>query len=536
MIGLLLQHYRKRNSLSLRDLALDLGMHYSMLAKIEAGDRFPRKFIPRIARLLERNPTDLSVLIAREKMNRILAEVPRSAYRRQRGKPISRIAMKPSQENFSSLEASVIGMLRQGMLSFTQILRHAANVDPRALEASIKRLTERGIVKGEGSRYRLNVDSLVALGLPSAILPKPEAVLQTARDLLARFPTEAPTFSQWWFTAEIVQKVFELLVNRHPTARSFCFVGAPSLGATFASLTEARVAIVDIDPTLCKILTGMLPRSNRIEVVNADIAAYHTGVCYDVVYSDPPWDFGSLDKFVVGCPALVAEDGYFYISYPGQNTRPTVVAEKVLFGQTLGATGLACCGYERGFLTYRVPQFELSSYADIIHLPKDFWRQGDLAVYERAASKLVRAIAVTRGPADVNWEEFVIGGRRIFLKREGSTRFVAPTIEPLFRSATKPSTSSRDVSLDKIGLWTSQNEVFATSGNHVLRIILRCFEGGLVDFDKMVAEVADAFQVEGSNLAAPLRTPYSRLHELLDSQLQPSPVEGWGGLPSAQVE
>src|SRR3989442_448023 len=63
MIGDVLRDYRRKHSLSLRQVASKLRMHYSTLSRIEAGERLPRRFVPNIARLIGWDPSELSFLV-----------------------------------------------------------------------------------------------------------------------------------------------------------------------------------------------------------------------------------------------------------------------------------------------------------------------------------------------------------------------------------------------------------------------------------------------------------------------------------------
>lgn len=73
MIGEMIREYRRLRKLNLKQLSAKWGMHYSMLAKIETGERIPsRKFVPNIAQSLSCDPVDLLALITQEKVTRAL--------------------------------------------------------------------------------------------------------------------------------------------------------------------------------------------------------------------------------------------------------------------------------------------------------------------------------------------------------------------------------------------------------------------------------------------------------------------------------
>jgi len=425
-------------------------------------------------------------------------------------------------EGLSKLETTLLGILRQGSATFQDILGRAGNADPRVVKDCLHELAKHQIVQLRDDSYYVNTLKLHELNITLLPKPKPDHILRKAQEVLTYLPVEAPVYSQWWFPSDVIRNVLELILTQHPTAKTFCFVGAPSLAATFAALVEAEITIVDIDPKVCGSIQEAqnMFRASFVQIVNEDVTTYIPENFYDVVYSDPPWDFNSLESFITKCPSFVCSGGHFYISYPGNSTRPGIEVEKLYLAKLLSSNDMALVSYYTGFLTYNVPEFELSAYSDIPGFTKDPWRQGDLATYQRCSTDALAKVEerIKRPLARKSWNEFAIGQRRVFLRINEQDKFhlVTPSILPIYPSATKPSVSSRDLELETVGLWTSRNEAFSTSGNHIIAYVLMNFERGVLDFEKIVISVANALYQPKERVDTILRGLCSQLRTILE--------------------
>src|SRR5258708_7792156 len=67
-VGGLVRTKRRALNLSQRELGKMLGMHYTHLARIESGQRFPLRFIPQTAIFLEMSQADFRRILLDEKL------------------------------------------------------------------------------------------------------------------------------------------------------------------------------------------------------------------------------------------------------------------------------------------------------------------------------------------------------------------------------------------------------------------------------------------------------------------------------------
>lgn len=104
------------------------------------------------------------------------------------------------------------------------------------------------------------------------------------------------------------------------------FAGSGALGFEAASRGAARVVLVDDSREVLAALAlnaKMLGASERLELVRSDAVRFATSVPlrFDVLFLDPPFHGGWLDRLAPMLPGIVTEDGVIYVE-----------AEKVLEG------------------------------------------------------------------------------------------------------------------------------------------------------------------------------------------------------------
>ncbi len=96
------------------------------------------------------------------------------------------------------------------------------------------------------------------------------------------------------------------------------FAGSGALGFEAASRGADRVVLVEKEPKVASLLqenAKMLQAAPRVEIVKGDGLQYLTSttVKFDVIFLDPPFKKGWLDRIIPLLPRVLKEDGALYI-------------------------------------------------------------------------------------------------------------------------------------------------------------------------------------------------------------------------------
>ncbi|HRF74012.1 MAG TPA: 16S rRNA (guanine(966)-N(2))-methyltransferase RsmD [Accumulibacter sp.] len=96
------------------------------------------------------------------------------------------------------------------------------------------------------------------------------------------------------------------------------FAGSGALGFEAASRGAARAVLVDSSAKVVAALASnarTLDLDRRLEIVCADAVRFATSVggCFDVLFLDPPFNQGWIDRLAPIVPSLLAEDGIIYV-------------------------------------------------------------------------------------------------------------------------------------------------------------------------------------------------------------------------------
>ncbi|WP_313951244.1 16S rRNA (guanine(966)-N(2))-methyltransferase RsmD [Accumulibacter sp.] len=95
------------------------------------------------------------------------------------------------------------------------------------------------------------------------------------------------------------------------------FAGSGALGFEAASRGAARVVMVDDSPKVVAALelnARALGAGKRLEIVRSDAVRFATsaGPRYDVLFLDPPFNQGWIDRLAPTMPTILAQDGVIY--------------------------------------------------------------------------------------------------------------------------------------------------------------------------------------------------------------------------------
>lgn len=95
------------------------------------------------------------------------------------------------------------------------------------------------------------------------------------------------------------------------------FAGSGALGFEAASRSAARVVMVDDSPLVLAALehnANILGAGKRLQIVRADAVRFATPVDqrFDVLFLDPPFAAGWIERLAAKLPDIVAPDGVIY--------------------------------------------------------------------------------------------------------------------------------------------------------------------------------------------------------------------------------
>ena len=99
------------------------------------------------------------------------------------------------------------------------------------------------------------------------------------------------------------------------------FAGSGALGFEAASRGAANVVMIENSPSVFEALETnrrLLNAEGRLEIVHADAVKFATSLCsagrrFDVVFLDPPYKKGWIDRLTPILPKLLSTDGALYV-------------------------------------------------------------------------------------------------------------------------------------------------------------------------------------------------------------------------------
>ena len=373
-----------------------------------------------------------------------------------------------------------------GSISVGQAVKHCLNCDPAFLLEVMEELREEGCLarteEGEAAyalRNRAVPPARRSDGdeqKSSRYQPKIPAtgLKRIAEDILSLLPEASPVHSQWWYALPSYARLIALLESMDAGDIPTAFLGCATLGSVFSQLHRNHILMVDLDRHLLDVLSPAC--SSEVEFLCADIGhevprdyAYQ----YGVVFADPPWGRAGLLDFLRGGAALLARGGRMVISFPQEFTRPSIASERQGFLQLAQTLGLEHDGLIPSATEYGVPVFEYLAYRRLGITLNSPWRRGDLYLFRRT-QKVSSAFFQSADNRRFTWDQFVLGGRRLFLKRDGVNEKGPPEIShiPGLHSFLLPSTSSRCSAWKHASLVSTRNCVALASGRGALAEIL----------------------------------------------------------------
>jgi hypothetical protein len=306
-------------------------------------------------------------------------------------------------------------------------------------------------------------------------------------------PESHPLDFDWRFAEPSVRALASLC-----EARTLA-LGCPGIARRLET-TGAPVVLIDRQP--------LQPVHHRLAIdVQQEAPDSDLLGTFATVVADPPWYPDVYARWLTWAAACLSPGGRILVSLWPEDTRPNAVAERDRFFCWLDSW--ARVDLEYGALEYLTPPFERE--ADRVVAggmgPKPL-RKGDLVILR--PFQIPPLLPPT--PALSQWYRLVLDDYQLALRIQPVQRDV-PRIyrHPQGCAWSWPSVSRRHPGRDKIGLWSSHNEVALVSGNEGLRALLHNFaflDGG----DRRRLRDAFAPLADWQLPAAPIRRVIEWIH------------------------
>lgn len=337
-----------------------------------------------------------------------------------------------------------------------------------------------------------------------------------ARRLCANLPLELPAsdsmISQWWFTLDSIVHCAET-VWRMSGKLPAAFLGAPTVGYYYSQCYNAATTILDVDQDVVPSLVLRSNGSARVydvaDALPGDLVGKHS-----VLFMDPPWYDTTIRLFISRGRQLLMNEGFILCILPSRLTREEIVEERTALLRELLAAHFEIVCLESDFVRYRVPEFESLAFADIAHIGTINWRRGDLLVLRVQSNS---SLAVSEPEIRRETLRFAQDLRkmRVFLCPERAVPALGTYLERI--PEYERTVSTRNVPLDRIGVWTTNKRGAAFRDAKVCEIVFSLWAEG-----KPPDEIASVLDKNG------YATPKAIVQEFQES------LQLWGGEEAPQ--
>ena len=204
------------------------------------------------------------------------------------------------------------------------------------------------------------------------------------RELFLRLPAPDPFRSQWWFTGECIDSLVERISRGSDSPRVLC-LGTPTVGHELLR-DDFAVLMLDVDQHVVDAVNSLSPSDSARCYDVADHLPDGLSASFRVAVIDPPWYEDIHRVFIKRALDALVDGGELLCSLPPTLTRPD--AEKyrdALLGGLMRA-GHELLGLESGILSYVVPRFEETAFAEIPGFRATPWRRADLLRLRKRAN------------------------------------------------------------------------------------------------------------------------------------------------------
>ena len=380
-------------------------------------------------------------------------------------------------EHRQEVKAAIQRAMAAGVSTFDEIIASIGAPDPRLVLELIQEVMK----EPAGSKPTRNVL---------------DASQTRARRLSAEvpllLPAPDPIRSQWWFTLDsVVQLATKVL--EYGAAGSAVFLGAPTVGFYYSHWLQSPATILDTDLQVLNALE-VPAGTTKAKYDVADPIGLDLKESYTVALVDPPWYPSLTELFISRAREMLVKNAFILCILPSRLTRPGIVEERAHLLNRLLEANFEIVALESGYVSYRVPEFELRAYRDIDDFSGRQWRKGDLLVLRvsPSASLIIPSTVVPFDPLVFSRNPRLM---RFFLDVNRITSDQPEWFKPIPEFET--SVSARESNVDIISVWGTNKKGGVLRDLNLAKQILELWAD-----DKSQSEVTSALTTKGVKDAA----------------------------------
>lgn len=280
--------------------------------------------------------------------------------------------------------------------------------------------------------------------------------------LYEQMPKEHPQQYQYWFTPETCKNIAKVFIDTVVIeSPKIAFIGTPTLAIYFNKLFPSYdLLFIDISRTIIEYVSDNT--NDYMTVVERDLRKDKLDQIkkhYDMIIIDPPFYYDYYKLFIEAASYLQNNEAYLFSVIYGNHIKDNSLEKRCIFESF--SKYYAFYGSYDNILHYKCPDFEKNTFRSAKLKYKNIkdWRHNTLAVFKKCYLPMENIIYSDNCP----WDEFFINNKRIMVKiPEIDTD--AWMLKPLYNDSNiLKSVSRRCTDREKIGIWTSDNEVYEAS-------------------------------------------------------------------------
>ncbi|MCG6190202.1 hypothetical protein [Maribellus maritimus] len=367
-----------------------------------------------------------------------------------------------------------------------------------------KLISKKILIKDESNYYSLKENDDSSLDLYKQ---NPDLYLKKYMGHFDFLQTPHPLDYEWRNTTSTLKYLVGLISKYNEINDSVLLLGMPTLFASacqmdipqMVSLIESNTPIVESLKKYHNYKFNLFEK-NIFEIDPNHFKRYYS------VFMDPPWYYDHFINFIWFATQVVDLGGLIFISLPPLNTRPELDKERMKLLNFCSELGLCLEELYAQKLEYAMPFFEYNAMraAGVSNL-YPFWRKGDLAIFRKLHSTIIKRPETVKTKVDI-WKEIDIDGVRLRFKFAKKQEPSSQTkIQHLVEGDILPTVSSRHPIRKEANMWTSGNRIFQVSNSLKLytdinNILLKNYEAETInDSLKFIKFLVDLERKEFSN-------------------------------------
>ncbi len=361
--------------------------------------------------------------------------------------------------NFEKIiTASIIKNIKSGVSNFCELIEKSNGADPLILKSLIHNLRREGGIDLPYDFFDYNKENcLENWNSPYVELSPPH-----------------PADYDWRFTQDCLRKLTNT-VNENGK-KNIALLGVISL---FPSLNKYGHNVVTFNKNE-SLLNDLRAGGYEDGLFKSDLLIplpkpYHNK--FDVVVADPPWYIDYYTAFALRANELLNNRGILIITIPKLYTKFSSINDREKINNLLSEAGFEKFEELPNIIRYETPSFELKYLARSGINCKN-WRRSDLFILKKVKT-VETNFSIVPDPPEQRWEEFLIKGKKIKLKKTIPSPKKEFSWSYAVSSNKLPNLISRySEQRQKIDLWTSDNYAFSIVGYDTINTVLEALSEG----------------------------------------------------------